>query len=98
MRQTRPLAPIPNWSLIRRYEGDPDRYISDEVFLERWNHMHLGSPSQRFKMVQSLNRRKLIPPSVWEELVDWSILKAICEWKGNGDGRCPLVNYTWQPA
>jgi hypothetical protein len=46
------------------------------------------------QMINSPQRR-LIPVSAWEDLVEFSVLRAVTTWKGNGDGKCPLKNYAW---
>ena len=101
------VKPCPNWSLIKR-TGDLTEeelrrvhefteeelrqrgYISDTEFKARYDMLR----TVREQMIKHPNRR-LIPISVWDDLVEYAILKAVTTWKGNGDGKCPLKNYAW---
>jgi hypothetical protein len=78
------VKPCPNWQLIKR--GG----LSDAEFTERY----LMLSVVRVQMLKSPQRR-LIPEYAWEEIVEFSILRAVTTWKGNGDGKCPLKNYAW---
>jgi hypothetical protein len=78
-------VPIPNWQLIYNGQG-----LSEDEIMQRW------AMIQTFH-TQMINspRRRLIPQSVWDELVEHSSWMAIYRWKGNGVGKCPIKNYTW---
>jgi hypothetical protein len=76
--------PCPNWDLINR-EG-----IDDGEFLERWDHL-----SSVYTQMLKSPKRRLIPETAWDSIVLFSLLRAITEWKGNGEGKCPLKNYAW---
>lgn len=76
----------PNWRLIKRHDG-----LSDADMASRY-HMLSGHV---YKQMMSDTHRKLIPPCHWEEVVLYSIYRAITEWKGNGDGKCPLPHYAF---
>jgi hypothetical protein len=79
------IKPCPNWDTIDR-SG-----ISDQEFLDRFRMLETIRP----KMLAPHHRR-LIPENAWEEIVDYSIYKAVCTWRGNGDGKCPLPHYTYR--
>jgi hypothetical protein len=75
----------PNWDLIDRSQ------ISDEEFLERWDNL-----SKVHTQMLNSPQRRLIPETAWDSIVLFSLLRAITEWKGNGEGKCPLKNYAWK--
>ncbi len=78
------VKPCPNWQLIKR------DHLTNQEFLERYQMLSVVKE----QMLNSPQRR-LIPVSAWEDLVEFSILRAVTTWKGNGDGKCPLKNYAW---
>jgi hypothetical protein len=78
------VKPCPNWQLIKR------DHLTDQEFLERYQMLSVVKE----QMLNSPQRR-LIPVSAWEDLVEFSVLRAVTTWKGNGDGKCPLKNYAW---
>ena len=78
------VKPCPNWQLIKR------DHLTDQEFLERYQML----ATVKEQMINSPQRR-LIPVSAWEDLVEFSVLRAVTTWKGNGDGKCPLKNYAW---
>jgi hypothetical protein len=78
------VKPCPNWQLIKR------EHLTDQEFLERYQML----ATVKEQMINSPQRR-LIPVSAWEDLVEFSVLRAVTTWKGNGDGKCPLKNYAW---
>lgn len=84
-RQISNVKPCPNWSLIDRGS------LTDDEFVTRYNMLSVIRP----KMLAPHHRR-LIPESAWEDIVDYSILKAVTTWKGNGEGKCPLPHYAFR--
>lgn len=78
------VKPCPNWQLIKR------DHLTDQEFLERYQML----ATVKEQMINSPQRR-LIPVSAWDDLVEFSVLRAVTTWKGNGDGKCPLKNYAW---
>lgn len=79
------VKPCPNYQLIRR------DHLSDEEFTTRY----LMLETVRDQMLASPQRR-LIPVVAWDDVVHYTILKAVTTWKGNGEGLCPLKNYAWR--
>jgi hypothetical protein len=79
------VKPCPNWDLISR--GG----LSDQEFTDRFNMLRDVRPK-----MMAPHHRKLIPEHAWEEIVDYSILKAVTTWKGNGEGLCPLPHYAYR--
>jgi hypothetical protein len=79
------IKPCPNWDTIDR-SG-----ISDQEFLDRYRMLQTIRP----KML-SPHHRRLIPETAWEEIVDYTIYKAVCTWRGNGDGKCPLPHWAYR--
>ena len=75
------------------------REMPDHIFQERWSELTREGPqgvSILDQMIRS-QKRKLIPPDVWEDLVYWSAYEAVTNWKPdrpNGK-KCPLRNYAW---
>lgn len=78
------VKPCPNWLLIKR------DHLTDQEFLERYQML----ATVKEQMINSPQRR-LIPVSAWEDLVEFSVLRAVTTWKGNGEGKCPIKNYAW---
>lgn len=83
-RKISSVKPCPNWQLIKR------DHLSDQEFLERYQMLH----SVKKQMLASPQRR-LIPVSAWEDIVEFTVLRAVTTWKGNGEDKCPLKNYAW---
>jgi hypothetical protein len=79
------LISIPNWKLIYNGQG-----LSDDEITQRWAMIR----TFHSQMIYS-PRRRLIPVSIWDELVEYASWMAIYRWKGNGTGKCPIKNYTW---
>lgn len=77
--------PYPNWSLIDRGAMTDGEIYQRFLMLDQVKAQMISSP-----------QRRLIPPWAWDELVEFSIWRAVTTWKGNGEGRCPLKNYAWR--
>lgn len=85
VRDVTSFVPCPNWGLIDRGGISDEEIQQRTLMLERVRVQMTSSP-----------KRRLIPVSAWDELVSYSIWRAVTTWKGNGEGKCPLKNYAWR--